>query len=173
MRTSAGSSAKRCPCSIVTVSRHSAIVHATGMIFTTSYGYLPNLVRRDGSSLAKRLRRVRRAYCRRHARQPLALGVHTSGVYAWFGQEKGVATMHKRVNVTLPEETIRLIDRAAERGDRSRFIDAAVRYFVRQRGRVQLRRLLEEGSERRAARDLAIAEEWFPVDKDAWRRRRK
>lgn len=81
--------------------------------------------------------------------------------------------MHKRVNVTLPEETIRLIDRAAERGDRSRFIDAAVKYFVRQRGRIQLRRLLEEGAERRAARDLAIAEEWFPVDRDAWRRRRK
>lgn len=81
--------------------------------------------------------------------------------------------MHKRVNVTLPEETIRLIDRAAERGDRSRFIDAAVKYFVRRRGRAQLRRLLEEGAERRAARDLAIAEEWLPVDRDAWRRRRK
>ena len=81
--------------------------------------------------------------------------------------------MHKRVNVTLPEETIRLIDRAAERGDRSRFIDAAVRYFVRQRGRTELRRLLEEGAERRAARDLAIAEEWLPVARDAWRRRRR
>ena len=81
--------------------------------------------------------------------------------------------MHKRVNVTLPEETIRLIDRAAERGDRSRFINAAVKYFVRERGRTELKRLLEEGAERRAARDLAIAEEWFPVDKDAWRRRRK
>lgn len=81
--------------------------------------------------------------------------------------------MHRRVNVTLPEETIRLIDRSAERGDRSRFIDTAVKYFVRQRGRTQLRRLLEEGAERRAARDLVIAEEWSPVDRDAWRKRRK
>ena len=81
--------------------------------------------------------------------------------------------MHKRVNVTLPDETIQLIDRSASRGNRSRFIDEAVRHFVRSHGGTQLRRLLEEGAERRAARDLAIAEEWFPVDKDAWRKRRK
>lgn len=81
--------------------------------------------------------------------------------------------MHKRVNVTLPEETIRLIDRSANHGNRSRFIDEAVRHFVRSHGRTQLRRLLEEGAERRAARDLAIAEEWFPVDQDAWRGRRR
>ena len=78
--------------------------------------------------------------------------------------------MHKRVNVTLPEGTIRLIDRSAH-GNRSRFIDEAVKYFVREHGRTQLRRLLEEGAERRAARDLAIAEEWFPVDQDVWRKR--
>ncbi len=81
--------------------------------------------------------------------------------------------MHKRVNVTLPEETIRLIDRSANRGNRSRFIDEAVKYFVREHGRTQLRRLLEEGAERRAARDLAIAEEWFSVDENAWRKRRR
>ena len=81
--------------------------------------------------------------------------------------------MHKRVNITLPEETIRLIDRSANHGNRSRFIDEAVKYFVREHGRTRLRRLLEEGAERRAARDLALAEEWFPVDQDAWRKRRR
>lgn len=81
--------------------------------------------------------------------------------------------MHKRVNVTLPEQTIRLIDRSAKHGNRSRFIDEAVKYFVRDHGRTELRRLLEEGAERRAARDLAVAEEWFPVDKAAWPRRRR
>jgi hypothetical protein len=45
-----------------------------------------------------------------------------------------------------------------------------VRYFVRQHGRTRLRQILEEGAERRAARDLAIAEEWFDVD-DARRKR--
>ena len=81
--------------------------------------------------------------------------------------------MHKRVNVTLPEETLQLIDRSANHGNRSRFIDMAIKYFVREHGRTQLRRLLEEGAEQRAARDLAIAEEWFPVEKDAWPRRQK
>ncbi len=81
--------------------------------------------------------------------------------------------MHRRVNVTLPEETIRLIDRSANQGNRSRFIDEAVKYFVHAHGRTQLRRLLEEGATRRAARDLAIAEEWLPVERAAWRKRRR
>ncbi len=81
--------------------------------------------------------------------------------------------MHKRVNVTLPEKTIQLIDRSANHGNRSRFIDEAVKYFLRDHGRTELRRLLEEGAERRAARDLAVAEEWFPVDKEAWQKRRR
>ncbi len=81
--------------------------------------------------------------------------------------------MHKRVNITLPEKTIQLIDRSANHGNRSRFIDEAVKYFVRDHGRTELRRLLEEGAERRAARDLAVAEEWFPVDKEAWQKRRR
>ena len=81
--------------------------------------------------------------------------------------------MHRRMNVTLPEETIRLIDRSANHGNRSRFIDEAVRYFVREHGRTRLRQLLEEGAERRAERDLAIAEEWFHVDNTAWRKQRR
>lgn len=79
--------------------------------------------------------------------------------------------MHRRVNITLPEETIRLIDRAADHGNRSRFIDEAVRYFVRGRSRAQLRRLLKEGAQRYAARDQAIAGEWFHVDEEAWQKR--
>jgi CopG family transcriptional regulator/antitoxin EndoAI len=81
--------------------------------------------------------------------------------------------MHRRVNVTLPEETIRLIDRSVSRGNRSGFIDHAVRYFVREHGRRELRRLLQEGATRRAERDLAIAEEWFPVDREGWGKRRR
>ena len=75
----------------------------------------------------------------------------------------------------LPEDTIRLIDRSAPHGNRSRFIDDAVRYFVREHGRTKLRQLLEEGAQRRAERDLAIADEWFSVDIDnaAWRKRRR
>jgi CopG family transcriptional regulator/antitoxin EndoAI len=83
--------------------------------------------------------------------------------------KKRSTTIHRRVNITLPEGTIRLIDRSATNGNRSRFIDEAVRYFVREHGRANLRRLLEEGAARRAERDLAVADEWFPADNAAWR----
>ena len=90
-------------------------------------------------------------------------------------RKKATTALHKRVNITLPAETIHLIDRSANHGNRSRFIDEAVRYFVLEHGRANLRQLLEEGASRRAERDLAIAEEWFNIDIDnaAWRKRRR
>jgi len=81
--------------------------------------------------------------------------------------------MYRRVNVTLPEETIRLIDRVVERGNRSRFIDEAVKSFVKKRRRAGLKRLLKEGALRRAERDLLLAEDWFPLEEEAWQPRRR
>jgi CopG family transcriptional regulator/antitoxin EndoAI len=83
---------------------------------------------------------------------------------------KGVSTMRRRVNVTLPEETLRLIDRAAKKGDRSRLIDQAVKYLIREKGRINLRQLLKAGALARAERDLRLAEEWFPFEEQTWRR---
>ena len=80
--------------------------------------------------------------------------------------------MHRRVNVTLPEETIQLIDRAVAPGDRSRFIDRAVRSFLKEARRTKLRELLKEGAVRRAERDVLLAEEWFSFDEEAWQKRR-
>lgn len=79
--------------------------------------------------------------------------------------------MHKRINITLPEETVRLIDRVATKGDRSRLIARAVTHFVQATSRAQLRKKLREGSMRRAERDLELAREWFPLDEEVWRRR--
>ncbi len=80
--------------------------------------------------------------------------------------------MRLRVNVTLPEETVRLIDRVARKGNRSRFIDQAVRHYVDQVGKASLRRLLKEAAVRRAARDLRLAHEWFAVEEEVWPRNR-
>ncbi len=74
--------------------------------------------------------------------------------------------MSKRLNITLPEETVRLINRVANRGQRSRLIDQAVNRYVEEEGRAAIRRRLEEGARRRADRDLRIAEEWFTLDED-------
>jgi len=76
--------------------------------------------------------------------------------------------MHRRINVTLPEETVRLIDRAAAKGERSRFIAEAVTHYVSTRGRAKLRKAIRDGAIRRAARDGVLAQEWFTMDEEAW-----
>jgi len=78
--------------------------------------------------------------------------------------------MHRRVNITLPEETIRLIDRIAGKGDRSRFIDKAVKHYIEEVGKANLRKQLKEGAIRRAERDLLLAKEWFFVEEETWQK---
>jgi CopG family transcriptional regulator / antitoxin EndoAI len=82
-------------------------------------------------------------------------------------------TMHRRINITLPEETVRLLDRVSEKGDRSGLIDRAIKHYVERRGRTNLRRLLKEGYQRRSAADLAALEEWFPIEHDVWSEEKK
>ena len=82
-----------------------------------------------------------------------------------------ISRMHKRLNITLPEKTVNLIDRVSAKGDRSRFIDEAVRRYVREVGRARLRSRLKEGAMRRAERDRQLAEEYFLLDDSAWRER--
>ena len=80
--------------------------------------------------------------------------------------------MHKRINITLPERTVRLLDRVAPRGDRSRLIDTAVRHFVAQKGRAKIRRRMVEGYRQSAQEDLEIAAAWFPLEEEAWQKRK-
>ncbi len=81
--------------------------------------------------------------------------------------------MHRRINITLPEETVKLIDRVAPKGNRSRLIADAVTYYVGATGRAHLRKRLREGAIRRAERDLRLAREWLSLDEEAWRRSEK
>lgn len=80
-----------------------------------------------------------------------------------------VNDMNKRINITLPEKTVQLLDRVAQKGTRSRLIDRAVRRYVVELGRANLRRRLKEGAIREAELDLQLAEEWFPLEEEAWR----
>ena len=77
--------------------------------------------------------------------------------------------MHRRVTVTLPEETLQLIDCVAKKGDRSRLIDEAVRHYIDNLGRTNLKERLKEGAIRRAERDRVLAEEWFHLEEETWR----
>jgi CopG family transcriptional regulator/antitoxin EndoAI len=82
---------------------------------------------------------------------------------------RGHSTAHRRINVTLPEETVKLLDLVSEKGDRSRLINEAVRRHIAEVGRRSLRKRLKEGSLRRAERDRRLAEEGFLLGEEAWR----
>ena len=69
--------------------------------------------------------------------------------------------MNRRLNITLPEQTARMLDRAVSRGQRSRLIDEAMRRFINDQGRANLREQLELSAKVRSERDREIAEEWF------------
>ena len=76
--------------------------------------------------------------------------------------------VHRRINITLSEDTLALLDRVADKGGRSRLIDEAVRYYIDEKGRSELKKRLKEGAIRRAAHDLQLTEEWFPLEEESW-----
>jgi CopG family transcriptional regulator/antitoxin EndoAI len=78
--------------------------------------------------------------------------------------------MTKRINIVLPESTIRTLDRIVRPGERSRFINQAVQHFVTYRSAEALRTRLEHATIRDRDLDREIAADWFSVDKEAWQR---
>ncbi len=76
--------------------------------------------------------------------------------------------MTKRINIVLPVETIKVLDRVAPKGNRSRLISDAVLHYVSSRSKANLAERLKQGAVANAARDLQIAEEWFCLDEEAW-----
>ena len=76
--------------------------------------------------------------------------------------------MTKRINVVLPVETIKVLDRVAPKGNRSRLISEAVLHYVESRAKGNLAEQLKAGAVANAKRDLEIAQEWFSLDEEAW-----
>jgi CopG family transcriptional regulator/antitoxin EndoAI len=74
--------------------------------------------------------------------------------------------MHQRINITLAAETIALMDRITGKGNRSRFIAAAVEHYAAEAYRKELKERLQEGALRRAERDRRLAEEWFALEEE-------
>lgn len=75
--------------------------------------------------------------------------------------------MSIRINIILPEGTVSVLNRVAAKGDRSRFIDRAVHYYVQAQGRECLRKQLEAGYRANAQLDLEMAAEWFTLEEEA------
>ena len=49
-----------------------------------------------------------------------------------------------RINVTLPKETVYLLNRVSEKGDRSRLINNAVCFYVNEIGKVNIKKICEK-----------------------------
>lgn len=86
--------------------------------------------------------------------------------------QKGM-TNHKRINVSLSEDTLELLDRVSEKGNRSDLVDKAVRFYIKEVGRTNLKKQLRLGAIENAKRDLRIAEEWFSIDEEVWEKTAK
>ncbi|MBI1875475.1 MAG: hypothetical protein HYZ58_00755 [Acidobacteria bacterium] len=78
--------------------------------------------------------------------------------------------MTKRLNITLPERTVALMDRVAGKGRRSRLIDRAVRRYLETETRANVRAQLIESYRMNGEFDLKLAEEWFPLEEEVWQR---
>jgi CopG family transcriptional regulator/antitoxin EndoAI len=78
--------------------------------------------------------------------------------------------VHKRINITLPESTVTLLETVAGKGERSNFIDNAIRAYIKQTKQKSLRERLKEGAIVRSQRDLEIADEWFEIEEELWRK---
>ncbi len=76
--------------------------------------------------------------------------------------------MHKRLNITLPEDTVTLIDEIAPKGDRSLFIDIAVRAYITQNQQETLREKLKAGAIARSRRDSQLSSDWFGLEEELW-----
>ncbi len=76
--------------------------------------------------------------------------------------------MNKRINIVLPQGTLRTIDRMVKPGGRSRFINQAVEHFVTHQSAEALRSQLEWAALRDRDLDRDVASDWFAVDTEAW-----
>lgn len=74
------------------------------------------------------------------------------------------------MNITLPESTVTLLETIANKGERSTFIDKAIKAYVKQTRRESLRNSLKEGAIARSERDLNLADEWFEIDEELWKK---
>ena len=76
--------------------------------------------------------------------------------------------MNRRINITLPNETIELLNYIVPKGDRSRFINDAVQYYITEIEKKKLREQLRQGAIERSQRDLNLAETWFDLEEEVW-----
>ena len=73
-----------------------------------------------------------------------------------------------RLNITLPKELVRSLDKLAGPRKRSRFIAEALENQIKQYEKKKLEKLLAEGYRATEKEDVAFAREFEAVDLEGW-----
>jgi metal-responsive CopG/Arc/MetJ family transcriptional regulator len=73
-----------------------------------------------------------------------------------------------RLNITIPKELARTLDKFAGTRKRSRFIAEAVKKQIDQKRKEQLEKALEEGYRATAKESSALAKEFQGTDLEGW-----
>ena len=73
-----------------------------------------------------------------------------------------------KLNITIPEELARQLDKLAGSRKKSRFIAEALRKRIGEIQEQELNQILEEGYKARKQESLSIAKEFEPVDLEGW-----
>ena len=73
-----------------------------------------------------------------------------------------------RMNITLPEDLARQLDKLVGPRKKSRFITETLKERVKKIEEDKLQKMLEEGYKTRKEESLSIAKEFEPVDLEGW-----
>ena len=73
---------------------------------------------------------------------------------------------YRRLNISLPESTVAMLETVADKGSRSTFIDEAIRTHVTALKKESLREAIKEGSIANADRDLEMANDWYHLEEE-------
>ena len=76
--------------------------------------------------------------------------------------------IRKRINIVLPESTVALLEAVANKGERSSFIDSAIKAHIKQTEQQNLQEQLKEGAIARSERDANLSGEWFEIEEELW-----
>jgi hypothetical protein len=77
-------------------------------------------------------------------------------------------TKTKRVDFTLPIDTINLLNKTVPKGKKSELVNKALQVYIRHLKQKDLRKSMREEALADAGLDLHITGEWSAVDQEAW-----
>ncbi len=75
---------------------------------------------------------------------------------------------YKRINITLPESTIEMLESIADKGSRSSLIDNALKVYIKDLTKERLKQQLKEGAIARSERNIELAREWALLEDEVW-----